>query len=83
MLTRSFGFSILFCLAISFPAAAQYAAGQNGDIVQLEDTKNQTVIALIPSAGNITSEMKVKGVNVLRWPYTSVEDFKARGVPTD
>ena len=38
----------------------------------------QTVVSIIPSVGNITFEMKVKGQNVLRWPYASVEAFKAR-----
>ena len=28
--------------------------------------------------GNIAFEMKVKGHNVLRWPYASIEDFKAK-----
>ena len=79
MLHRSFSIAILLCVVTALPAAAQYSARRNGDVVQLEDTKNQMVVSLIPSAGNITSEFKVKGKNVLRWPYTSVEDYKARG----
>jgi aldose 1-epimerase len=66
-------------MATALPASAQYAARRNGDIVQLEDTKSQTLVSIIPSAGNITSELKVKGQNVLRWPYASMQDFKARG----
>ena len=67
------------------PSIAQYSARRNGDAVQLEDTKNQTVVSIVPSVGNITFEMKVKGQNVLRWPYPSLEEFKARptqsGIP--
>jgi aldose 1-epimerase len=69
----------LILLATSLPAAAQqYAARHIGDVVQLEDTRNQTVVSIIPSVGNIAFEMKVKGINVLLWPYASVEAFKAR-----
>ena len=53
--------------------------------VQLQDAKTQTVVSIVPSVGNIAFEMKVKGQNVLRWPYASVEEFKARpalsGIP--
>ncbi|HEV3217773.1 MAG TPA: aldose 1-epimerase [Vicinamibacterales bacterium] len=66
-------------MATTLPASAQYAARRNGELVQLEDTKTQMVVTIIPSAGNITSEFKVKGQNVLRWPYASMDDFKARG----
>ena len=65
--------------------AAQYAAVRSGDVVRLEDAKNQTVVSLVTPVGNIAFEMKVKGENVLRWPYGSVEEFKARpgmsGIP--
>ena len=40
--------------------------------------RRQTVVSIVPSVGNIAFEMKVKGQNVLRWPYASVEEFKAR-----
>jgi aldose 1-epimerase len=66
-------------MATTLPASAQYAAHRNGDVVQLEDIKNQTTVSVIPSAGNIASEMKVKGKNVLRWPYASPEEFKKVG----
>jgi aldose 1-epimerase len=73
-------------IGISVPASAQpYAARRNGEVVQLEDTKHQTVVSILPSAGNQAFEMKVKGHNVLRWTYASVEDFRAKpgmaGVP--
>jgi aldose 1-epimerase len=67
------------------PARAPYAARQTGDTVQLEDTAHQIVVSIVPSIGNVAYEMKVKGVNVLRFPYASLEEFKARprlsGIP--
>jgi aldose 1-epimerase len=73
-------------LVISVPAFGQpYAARRSGDIVQLEDTKSQTVVSIVPSVGNQAFEMKVKGHNVLRWTYASVADLQARpgmaGIP--
>ena len=76
----------LLCIAVALPASAQpYGARRNGDVVQLEDTKHQTVVSIMPAVGNQAFEMKVKGHNVLRWTYGSVADFQARpgmaGVP--
>jgi aldose 1-epimerase len=75
-------FAVLLSIA---PAAQQYAARRTGDVVQLEDAKNDTVVSILPSVGDITFSMKVHGQEVLRWPYASVEDFKKRpalsGIP--
>lgn len=76
----------LAALLVASPAAAQqYTARQNGDVVELQDTKNQTTVSIIPSVGNIAFDMKVKGHNILRWPYASVDEFKAKpamqGIP--
>jgi len=42
-------------------------------------------VSIVPSVGNIAFSMKVKGREVLRWPYASVEEFKSRpalsGIP--
>src|SRR5438105_5250728 len=81
--------AIVFSLTVSIvaarPAAGQYAARRTGDVVRLQDTRTDTVVSIIPSVGNIAFEMKVKGHDVLRWPYQSVEEFKARpgmsGIP--
>jgi aldose 1-epimerase len=65
--------------------AQQYSARHSGDVVRLEDAARQTVVSIVPSVGNIAFEMKVKGQEVLRWPYASVEEFKAKpamqGIP--
>ena len=84
-MTRVGALAVL-CVTTSLPASAQqYQTRRDGDVVQLEDAKNQTVVSIVPSVGNIAFEMKVKGQNVLRWPYASVEEFKARpgmsGIP--
>ena len=69
----------------TFAVAQQYAVHRNADIVVVEDTKNQVAVSILPSVGNIAFSMKVKGQEVLRWPYASVEEFKSRpalsGIP--
>ena len=75
-----------FLLAPAATSVAQpYSANRVGDAVQLQDARTQTVVSILPSVGNIAFEMKVKGQNVLYWPYQSIEEFKARpgmsGVP--
>jgi aldose 1-epimerase len=77
-ISTTLGLVVLISVGSSLPASAQqYVARHTSDVVQLEDTRNQTIVSIIPSVGNIAFEMKVKGHNVLRWPYASVEDFKA------
>jgi aldose 1-epimerase len=66
-------------------AAQPYSARQEGQIVRLTDAKSQVAVGIVPSIGNVAFEMTVKGQNVLRWPYGSIEDFKAKpglsGIP--
>jgi aldose 1-epimerase len=66
-------------------AAASYAAKQSGDVVRLEDPRTQTSVSIVPSVGNIAFEFLVKGQKVLRWPFGSVAEFKAKpalsGIP--
>jgi aldose 1-epimerase len=66
-------------IAPAYAAAPAYRAARTGDVVTLEDARAQTVVSVIPSSGNKGFEMKVKGQNVLYFPYTSIEDFKAKG----
>jgi len=75
-----------FLLVLSaLPAAAQYSVQRNGDVVQLMDGTAQTTVSVLTSVGNMALEMKVKGENVLRFPYASVEEFMKRpglaGIP--
>jgi aldose 1-epimerase len=72
-------------LCWALPAFAQYTTQQNGDVVRLEDAKSQTVVSIVTSVGNETFEMKVRGTNVLYFPYASLDEFKSRpslsGIP--
>jgi aldose 1-epimerase len=47
--------------------------------VRLLDAATQTSVGVVVSGGNRAFEMKVKGQNVLYFPFESVEDFKAKG----
>src|SRR5262245_17485757 len=66
-------------------AVAQYSARRSGESVLLEDAKNQIELSVLPAVGNVAISMKVKGEDVLRWPYASIEEFKSRpalsGIP--
>jgi hypothetical protein len=57
--------------------AQSYSAHRNGDVVQLQDARTQTIVSIVPSVGNIAVEMNVKGQNILYWPYGSIEEFKS------
>jgi aldose 1-epimerase len=72
---------LLWGMTVAGPAAAQpYEARRSGDIVQLEDTRSRTVVSIITSVGNIAYQMTVNGHNILRFPFASVDDYRARPV---
>ncbi|MEO8681280.1 MAG: aldose 1-epimerase [Vicinamibacterales bacterium] len=78
-LTRSLALMFVLVLAASTPARAQqYTATRIGDVVQLAERRSQTVISIITSIGNIAYEMKVNGQNILRFPFASIDEFKAK-----
>src|SRR2546430_16802270 len=76
---------LILLMASTSGSAQQYTSKRTGEAVVLEDTKSQTVVSILPAVGNIAFSMKVKGQDILRWPYASIEDFKARpalsGIP--
>jgi aldose 1-epimerase len=76
---------LLIATSTRAAAAARYSARRVGDVVRLEDAAAGTIVSIVPSVGNIAFEMKVNGRNVLRWPYESVDAFKAQprlsGIP--
>jgi aldose 1-epimerase len=83
---RTLGVALLLVTAVARPAVAQrYSARRTGDVVRLEDATSGTVVSMAPGVGNMAFEMTVHGTNVLWWPYTNVEDFKAKpamsGIP--
>jgi aldose 1-epimerase len=67
----------VFVLAAAPAFAQRYSSQQSADVVQLHDTKTDTVVSILTAVGNIAFEMNVKGQNVLYWPYSSIEEFKA------
>ena len=61
------------------PLSAQspaYSARQVGSVVELTDPAHQTSVAILPAFGNLAVEMKVKGHNVLRFPFASAGEYK-------
>lgn len=74
--------ALLMSLAL---ATARYTVTSTPDHVELRDTATDTVVSVVPTVGNIAVSMKVKGHDVLWWPYASVSEFKAKpqmsGVP--
>ena len=80
--------SAVLCLAFvrAAPLAAErYSVRQQDGSVRLEDAQAQTVVSIVPSVGNVAFSMTVKGQEILRFPYASVAEFKARpglaGIP--
>ena len=71
---------------LSAVASAQprYSAKQTGDVVQLRDARTETIVSVATSLGN-AYEMVVKGQNVIRQTFTSLDEFRARpglnGIP--
>lgn len=57
----------------------RYSAQHVGNAIRLHDVHKDTIVSIIPSAGNLAVEMKIKGQNVLRFPYESVADYKGGG----
>jgi aldose 1-epimerase len=84
MISRLLRLSFLLLL-LPVPVYAQYSVQRAGDVVQLIDKRNETVVSIVPSIGDLTFEMKVKGQNLLHFPYESLDAFKARpslaGIP--
>ena len=77
---------LLLGVVMTAPASAQpYEARQRGDIVQLEDKASRTMVSIITSIGNMAYEMRVNGHNILRFPFASIDDLRARparvGIP--
>jgi len=81
LVARAASVVLLFGVVMAMAARAEaqpYVARQSGDIVQLEDKASQTVVSIITSVGNMAYEMKVKGHNVLRFPFASIDDYRTK-----
>jgi aldose 1-epimerase len=76
--------TVLFAAQMTARQQARYTAKTMGDVVQLRDTKADTVVSVLTGVSN-AYEMVVKGENVLRMPFQSVDDMRAQpglnGIP--
>jgi aldose 1-epimerase len=73
---RAFIVGVL-ALIVALPSAAgRYAVHRDGDIIRLEDATSQTVVSIVPPVGNVAFDMTVKGHKILRFPYTSIDEFR-------
>ncbi len=79
------GVRILLILLLASPAYAQYSARRDGEVVHLEDSAHQIRVSVVPSVGNVAFEMRVKGENVLYFPYADIAAFRSQprvsGIP--
>ena len=77
--------ALLVSVSVTRASAQPYTATQDHALVRLTDAKHQISVAVAPAVGNIAVELTVKGQNVLRWAYASVDEFKAKpqlsGIP--
>jgi aldose 1-epimerase len=75
---------LLFVRATAGPLQ-QYSADRTDDVVKLRDAKAETTVSILPSVGNVAFEMTIKGANVLRFPYASLDEFRKKpglnGIP--
>ena len=86
--SRALGFSMgifmILCSAVDARAQARYSATQTGDVVQLRDNRTDTTVSVMTIVSN-AYEMVVKGQNIIRIPFATVDDFRARpglnGIP--
>ncbi len=84
--SRALLFTILSIVAVASSAAAQprYAAKQIGDVVQLRDNRTDTTVSVLTTLAN-AYEMVVKGQNLIRMTFNSVDEFRGRpglnGIP--
>jgi aldose 1-epimerase len=80
----AFGVVALVVLAGSAHAQSRYSARQTGDVVQLRDNQADITVSVMTTVSN-AYEMVVKGHNVIRIPFATVDDFRARpglnGIP--
>ena len=64
-------------LITTMPAAAQYSVHHDGEVIRLEDSRNQTIVSVMPAHGNSAFDMRVKGKKALQFPFATVQEYKA------
>ncbi len=58
---------------------APYAAAHVHDVVRLDDRTADIAVSILPWAGNRAHAMTVGGHEILRFPFASVDEFRAKG----
>jgi aldose 1-epimerase len=73
----------LISLPMGTAQSPAYSARQTGAIVRLRDAGADTTVSLLPSVGNVTFEMSVKGQNILHFTGEDPERFTGglTGIP--
>jgi aldose 1-epimerase len=78
------GICAILAMPSTVEAQARYTAKQTADVVQLRDSRTDTTVSVLTTMSN-AYEMVVKGQNVIRVPFASVDEFRARpglnGIP--
>src|SRR5262245_20573277 len=64
-------------LLVQAQTTARYTAKQTGDIIQLQDTREQISVSVLATLSN-AFEVQVKGQHLIRKSFATVDDFKAR-----
>ena len=76
---------LYWCLLAFVPLQAQYTAHRTGEIVELSDQRHGVVVSVSPSVGDLVFAMNVNGHDVVRFPYASLDDYRAHpglaGIP--
>jgi aldose 1-epimerase len=71
-------------VAADVRAQARYTLNQTGDIIQIQDTREQISVSILTTVSN-AYEVTVKGQDVIRKGFATVDDFRARpglnGIP--
>jgi aldose 1-epimerase len=75
MSARALAMAALLSTAVTAAQRSNYSARQMGAVVELTDDRHQTTVSILPALGNLAVEVKVKGHNVLRFPFASAADY--------
>lgn len=72
-------------MALDTPYTAQRSQDHGIEIVRLTDSAHGVEVAIVPSVGNMAYEMKVRGKNILYFPFDNVAALRDKptlcGVP--
>src|SRR5262245_57762983 len=78
------GMAVALAAAVAAQAQGRYTAKQTGDVVQLRDNQADVTVSVMTSVSNAYENVG-KCHNVIRIPFATVDDFRARpgsnGIP--